>query len=128
MASPSSEQLPDAGDVFWCTSEGGIGQEEIGRHPWIVLSDRLAHKQTTLVFAVPMTSNPIPHRLTDILVTTPDLTFLEGAKIDVSKFGYVKCSKPRHWCVSRVVVVARFSRFFVKKLRNVVFDSVCPQV
>ena len=45
------------GSIFWFDSgDDTLGQEECGRHPWVVVTHPRYHRRTKLVWAVPCTS------------------------------------------------------------------------
>lgn len=118
--------LAVAGGVFWATTIDGEGQEEQGRHPWIIVSpDRLA-EDAEIVIAVPMTSNPFQYRSGEQYVGGLVITRREGVSepLDVSKMdGNVRCQKVRHWSADRVKeIVADVDQFGIEKLRGIVAD------
>ena len=115
------------GDIFWSRSEG-IGDEEQGRHPWIVLSKEELARYAGLVIAVPVTSNPIRYKRWDVYMMPTEIEHerdvlhpLDPTKLD----GIVKCAKLRHWSTRRVEeVVGRATSFFVNRLRGVARDAL----
>lgn len=116
-----------SGDVFWSQSDG-IGDEEQGRHPWIVLSTEELARDGGLVIAVPVTSNPIRYRRWDVYLTPTEIECRANAlhPLDPKKLdGVVKCAKLRHWSTRRVdEVVGRATTFFVHRLRVVAGEAL----
>ena len=116
-----------SGDIFWSQSEG-IGDEEQGRHPWIMLSTEELARNGGLVIAVPVTSNPIRYKRWDVYLTPSEIECRPNAlhPLDPKKLdGVVKCAKLRHWSTRRVdEVVGRATTFFVNRLRVVAGDAL----
>lgn len=116
-----------SGDIFWSRSEG-VEEEEQGRHPWIVLSSNLLHRQGGLVVAVPVTSNPTRYKAWDVYMTAAEIVRATNVRypLDPTKLeGVVKCAKLRHWSVTRVdEVIGCATKHFVNKLRHVAADAI----
>lgn len=48
--------VPAAGDIIWLTLDPGVGHEQIGRRPFLVLSRREYNAKTGLIVGCPVTS------------------------------------------------------------------------
>lgn len=113
MTSAVADPRPiERGHIFWHESDG-VGQEEQGRHPWIVLSNNEFHHKEKLVMAVPCTSNPFgsafdePIQLNDFtswpVEPHSDRLLREGDKI----IRIAKARKVSHFAISEVVPVGQ---------------------
>lgn len=106
-------RLPiEPGHIFWAESDG-IGQEEQGRHPWIVVSVEAFHYKAELVLAVPATSNPFGHAF-DVEINHGDFVAyqVENANDRLHKTGdkqirVAKARKVSHFSTLDVVPVGK---------------------
>ena len=94
----------ERGHIFWFDSGDGIGDEEQGKHPWIVVSTPLHHRKAKLVLAVPCTSKDVEY---PFCVSIPEGSIRRWP--NVSKplslnrpSRVVKASKLRHFSVDRI--------------------------
>lgn len=103
-----------------------IEQEEVGLHPWLVISEPRLARNDKLVIAVPMTSNPIEYLETQVQIKAHLIKVYpktNAAKpLKKEQEGYIKCSKVRHWSVDRITVVGKAKLEFVNEVRGVVRD------
>lgn len=98
----ASKEKFGPGTIFWAESEG-IGQEDQGRHPWVVISNPQVETDGEIVIAVPMTTNGTRYAEFDKNVFPADIERIEGVKYALQGTdGTIKCAKLRHWSVERI--------------------------
>jgi mRNA-degrading endonuclease toxin of MazEF toxin-antitoxin module len=126
---PDQRELksPPTGAVFWADSQDGIGQEDQGRHPWVVISGDAFHKDTQLVMAVPLTSAGTRYRDSDIYIWKLGLVPVAGVAhpLDPQKLGdgLCKCAKLRSWSIERVQEpIAHASVEGIAQIKAIVVD------
>lgn len=58
---PSSDQVPDEGDLVWLDFSPQAGREQSGRRPALVLTPKQYHERCDYAFVCPITSNLKPY-------------------------------------------------------------------
>ncbi len=65
--------LPEAGDLYWIDLSGGLGSEQQGRRPGLILTGQSYHAISRRAFVVPVTSRvrdwPTEVRLPDTMTS-----------------------------------------------------------
>jgi mRNA interferase MazF len=76
--------LPEAGDLYWIDFSGGLGTEQQGRRPGLILTGQTYHAISRRAFVVPVTSR-IRDWPTEVLL--PDTMTSKGVLlVDQARF------------------------------------------
>lgn len=77
MSDPSyQDDIPGAGDLAWVDFDPGVGREQAGRRPALILTPYDYHAKTPYMVVCPITSNTKPYAFKVVL---PDGLPIQGA-------------------------------------------------